>query len=63
MNLGDERERARFLENVLEARENGYDLVCVECGGGIYDDGDLHDRGCSRDPDPDRIAREARAAL
>lgn len=34
-----------LLENAAEARANGYDLVCAECGCGINDDFDLHDQG------------------
>ena len=41
------RARDSFMENVQEARANGYDLVCSECGAGIYDDADLHDESCS----------------
>ena len=45
-------EAARFIPNVIEARENGYEEVCAECGVGIYDDTDMHERGCSRWVDP-----------
>lgn len=35
-----------FLENVREARENGFDLVCSECGAGMSGDGmDIHEPG------------------
>ena len=37
----------KFMANVREARENGHDIVCVECGSGIFDDSDIHDRECS----------------
>ena len=36
----------RFMANVREARENGYDRLCAHCGVGVYDDSDMHDRGC-----------------
>lgn len=36
-----------FMNNVREARENGYDRLCAECGVGVYDDTDIHERGCS----------------
>jgi hypothetical protein len=36
-----------FMKNVREARENGYDRLCAECGCGIYDVSDFHDRACS----------------
>ena len=38
----------RFLREVAEAKENGYSLVCVECGTGIEDGSEEHGRGCSR---------------
>jgi protein-L-isoaspartate O-methyltransferase len=42
----------RFIGNVSEARENGYDVVCVECGIGLAQDGcDMHERGCSHEQD------------
>lgn len=44
-----EQRLAQFLENALDARENGYDLVCVECGAGVADGFDLHDSGCAHD--------------
>lgn len=45
----DEREQRRFIANVLEARENGCDDVCAECGTGIAADGlEMHERDCSR---------------
>jgi hypothetical protein len=40
----------RFLDNVAEARENGYDLCCVDCGVGLFDDTDEHDTYCPRNP-------------
>lgn len=48
-----EERLASFLENALDARENGYDLVCAECGAGITDDSDLHERGCSHEGEDD----------
>jgi hypothetical protein len=50
----------RFLKNVREARENGYDLCCSECGAGIYDDSDDHDFYCSHNPE--KAKNEARRA-
>jgi hypothetical protein len=47
-----------FLRNVAEARENGFTLVCAECGAGIYDESDLHERNC-----PAAAAIEAAAAF
>lgn len=39
----------RFLANAIDARENGYDILCVECGVGLWDDGcDMHDDDCSK---------------
>lgn len=35
-----------FMATVREARENGYDRVCAICGVGVYDDSDMHARGC-----------------
>jgi hypothetical protein len=40
-----------FLLNLKEARENGYELVCAECGVGINDDSDWHDSGCPEYPE------------
>lgn len=37
-----------FMQHVRDARENGYELVCVECGVGVADDSDMHERGCSK---------------
>lgn len=36
----------RFVENVTEARANGYDFVCAECGAGILDESDEHEPDC-----------------
>jgi hypothetical protein len=36
----------RFMENVREARDNGYDRVCAACGVGVYDESDIHERSC-----------------
>jgi hypothetical protein len=40
----------RLLRNVRDARDNGYDLVCAECGVGMTDDEfeeeGSHDVGC-----------------
>lgn len=52
----------RFMENVVEARENGYDRVCAGCGCGMVDDSDIHERDCPLDPDPGRLERELRAS-
>jgi hypothetical protein len=35
-----------LLENVAEARSNGYDRCCAECGAGITDDSDIHAGWC-----------------
>lgn len=35
-----------FMDNVREARENGFDVVCVICGVGVSDGLDIHERGC-----------------
>jgi hypothetical protein len=52
---------ARFMRNVREARESGYDLICAECGCGIYDDADDHDPYCSQNPElAENIARRDR---
>jgi DNA-directed RNA polymerase subunit RPC12/RpoP len=37
-----------FLVEVREARANGYELVCSECGAGIADESDTHAAHCSR---------------
>lgn len=42
------RRRDEFTANVLDARGNGYELVCATCGCGIYDDADLHDDALHR---------------
>jgi hypothetical protein len=49
--LDDDYKLRTFLENAVEARENGYDFVCAECGAGIFDDGDMHDTSCSHEGD------------
>jgi hypothetical protein len=36
------------IENIHEARDNGYDFACVECGVGITDSSDIHDLYCSK---------------
>lgn len=41
----------RFLSNVNEAREAGYDVVCADCGAGMHDDSDSHDLFCPQHPD------------
>ena len=42
---------ARFLKNVREARENGFENLCPCCGCGIHDDSDFHDDGCTEYPE------------
>lgn len=41
---------ARFFRNIEDARDNGYDLVCAQCGMGMTDDDfenvGAHDTGC-----------------
>ena len=43
-------DETRFMVNVREARENGYDLVCAECGVGMndedFDDAEAHEARC-----------------
>lgn len=41
-----ERHAKSFIENVTDARENGFALVCAECGMGMSDDSDEHDYWC-----------------
>ena len=40
-----------FLRNVREARDNGFALVCAECGCGMedadFEDADAHEYNCS----------------
>lgn len=36
----------QLIENITEARANGYDLACPQCGVGIYDDSDAHEEWC-----------------
>lgn len=36
-----------FLENVAEARENGFPELCAECGVGDHTDPTMHERWCS----------------
>lgn len=36
----------KFMANVREALENGYDLCCARCGVGIHDESDMHERRC-----------------
>jgi hypothetical protein len=43
-----------LVENVLEARSNGYDTVCTDCGVGITDESDMHERWCPQFVDTDR---------
>jgi hypothetical protein len=45
---GEWERDAVFLSNVADARENGFEFVCSECGSGIYDENDMHDSWCSR---------------
>jgi uncharacterized protein (DUF983 family) len=35
-----------FMENVLEALENGYDRLCAHCGTGVYDGFEIHEKAC-----------------
>ena len=35
-----------FMQNVREALSNGFDRCCSQCGVGIYDDSDTHERRC-----------------
>lgn len=41
-----------FMENVREAIENGFDLVCSRCGVGVYDESDIHERRCPEFKEP-----------
>lgn len=40
----------RFIHNVADARDNGFELVCAQCGIGMtddeFEDADAHDTGC-----------------
>lgn len=36
------------IDNVHEARANGFDLCCSECGVGINDASDMHESRCSQ---------------
>lgn len=49
--LADPRGIERFLRNVREAQENGFDLVCGCCGVGLADESDMHDLGCVHYPE------------
>ena len=42
----DEWHARHFIDNVTEARANGFDVACVECGVGIYDESDAHETWC-----------------
>lgn len=40
----------KFMDAVRDARDNGFDVVCVECGTGVSFDGmDIHEPGCTHD--------------
>jgi hypothetical protein len=42
-----------FMAEVRDARENGYDVLCAECGTGMAGDGmEMHVRGCSQFVEP-----------
>jgi hypothetical protein len=46
----------QFMRNVREARENGFDMVCAECGTSIdtsegFDSPDSHEMFCERNPE------------
>jgi hypothetical protein len=49
----------RFLRNVREARANGFDLCCSDCGSGIQDDSDGHEMFCPQNPDIDENVERA----
>jgi hypothetical protein len=44
---------AKFMANVREARSNGFDAVCAECGTGVeeFDSPDSHEMFCERNPE------------
>lgn len=43
-----------FLEEACDARENGFDYLCSECGAGMSGDGmDDHASGCSHENEDD----------
>jgi hypothetical protein len=46
-----------FMENVREARENGYDRLCATCGVGVYDASDIHERTCPEYEPPKMVTR------
>jgi hypothetical protein len=50
----------RFMKNIADARENGYDICCVDCGVGLFDDSDEHDTYCPRNPDVEANLERAR---
>ena len=41
-----------FMENVREALSNGFDRCCSHCGIGVYDESDMHERGCPEYVEP-----------
>lgn len=43
---------AKFMANVREALSNGFDRCCSSCGVGVYDDSDMHERGCPEWTEP-----------
>lgn len=54
---------ARFARNVLDARDNGFDLVCAQCGCGMndddFEDAEMHEKDCpnrGRDRDAEMAA-------
>lgn len=55
--LTDPKGRERFIANVVESRENGFEQVCAECGTGLYDESDMHARGCSKVPEGGYVIR------
>ena len=42
-----------FLENAAEARSNGFDRLCSQCGVGVFDSSDIHERRCPEFVEPD----------
>jgi hypothetical protein len=50
----------RFLANVRESRDNGFEHVCSICGGGIVDSEQFHDTGCPLDPEHEQFLEASR---
>jgi hypothetical protein len=49
----------KFLTNVRESRDNGFENVCSICGGGITGSEQFHNTGCPLDPEHEQFLEAA----